>query len=437
LPGILSRITRRYFAAGQGFSTPTYIQIDYATKELGFVNGAAPQISNFLVPLSKPGPVNAASIFDLLFLQGKLGGCNLNGGPSGAGVGGCITQADLAAFGNLSGFSAFFSVPKVFHNPYSEQLSFGVERQLGAAMSVAASYIYVHTLRLPRTVDVNLLPTAPKVGNPLGGLPFQTWSSQFAPQCALLINNPCFANPLVLENNQYQSNASALYQGGTLEFKKRLSRHYTMMANYTYSKATDDNTDFNLSYVPANEANFALDRGPSAFDQRHKITVAGIVDSPWKNPVLANFQLAPVIQYNSGQPFNVLAGFDVNGDTHSNDRPIGIGRNSGTPVNYFNVDTRLSRQFKVGERTSLQFMAEAFNLFNRTNYSSLNNNCAADRSLLGAQTCVFTPTAYPGDAAGHFVGSNQGLVGTSGPFAFNDVVGHQKRVFQFGARVSF
>jgi hypothetical protein len=410
------------------FYSPTYIQIDYSTKELGFVNGAPPQITNFLVPitgaLGSPA-INSATIFQTLFAQGKLGGCGLNGGPSGAGVGGCITAADLAPFGNLSGFSAFFSQPKTFHNPYSEQLSFGVEHQLGSDMSVAASYIYVHTLRLPRTVDTNMLPTAPKVINPFfpGSMPFQTWSSQFAPQCALLLNNPCFANPLVLENNVYESNASALYQGGTLEFKKRFTRHYTLMANYTYSKAIDDNTDFNLSYVAANETNFAAERGLSSFDERHKITVTGILDSPWKNRVLADFQLAPIIRYDSGQPFNVLAGFDLNGDTHSNDRPLGVGRNSGTPVSYFDVDTRLSRQFRLRERTTLQFMAEAFNLFNRTNYSSLNNSC-------GTQACAFTPPA-------HFSGSNQGLLGTSQPFAFNAVAGNQKRVFQFGARVSF
>ena len=68
-------------------------------------------------------------------------------------------------------------------------------------------------------------------------------------------------------------------------------------------------------------------------------------------------------------------------------------------------------------------MAEAFNLLHRTNYSSLNNSC-------GTPACAFTPPA-------HFSGSNQGLLGTSQPFAFNAVAGSQKRVFQFGARVSF
>ncbi|HYA97971.1 MAG TPA: hypothetical protein VEH49_07745, partial [Methylomirabilota bacterium] len=370
------------------YYAPDYIQIDFSTKELSVVNGVGPQIPNFLIPLTgeigNPA-VTSAAIFQTLFAAGLLGAggfpnnpCNLSGGPAGAGSGACITQAALAAhgFSSLSGFPDFFSIPQNFHNAYSEQASLGIEHQLGHDMSISASGIYVHTLRLPVTVNVNLLPTAPTVSGIPGtnGLPFQNWNSQFSPQCALIVNNPCVMNPLIVGNNTYQSNGSAVYAGGILEFKKRFSQHFTMLANYTWSKAIDNVTDFNISYAAQNETSLAADRGLSTFDQRHKFTLAGVIGSPWKQYVLSGFEFSPIVRYNSGHPFNLLAGSDVNGDNNSlTDRPPGAGRDTGIGPNYVDFDGRLSWRGKIAEKNSLQFTVEAFNLFNHTNYAGVNN----------------------------------------------------------------
>lgn len=411
------------------FYSPTYVQIDFATKELGFVNGAPPQIANFLIPLTgAPGnpALNSAAIFQTLFAQGLFGNgifpnnsCGLSGGPSGAGSGACVTPANLAAFGSLNAFPAFFTVPKTFHDPYSEQASLGIEREVAKGMSISADYIYVHTLRLPWTQNTNLLPTAPTVNSIPGtnGLPFQTWNPRFAPQCALPAGNPCIANPFIIANYQYNSSGTALYHGLTVEVKKRFNDYYSFLANYTWSKATDDVTDFNISYSSENNTNLLLDRGPSSFDQRHKITFAGILDSPWKNRFLSGFELSPIVRYDSGHPFNLLAGTDLNGDNNGfTDRPPGAGRNSGVGPNYIDIDARLSRRFKLTEGVSLQFMAEAFNLFNRTNYSSVNN-------VVG-----------PGFAPPFNVsGTNQ--VGPSSPLGFT--AASAKRELQFGARLAF
>ena len=88
----------------------------------------------------------------------------------------------------------------------------------------------------------------------------------------------------------------------------------------------------------------------------------------------SNFQLSPVFKYNSGHPFNLLAGADVNGDRHStNDRPIGAARNTGLGPDYMDFDMRITRRFKMGDRANLQILAEGFNLANKTNYASVNN----------------------------------------------------------------
>ena len=411
------------------FYSPTYLQIDFATRELGIVNGTGPQIANFLIPLTgAPGnpALTSAAIFQTLFAQGKFGNgvfpnnpCNLSGGPGGAGSGACITQANLAGFGALNAFPAFFGVPKTFHNPYSEQGSIGIETEVAKGTSLSIDYIYVHTLRLPWTQNVNLLPTAPTVAGIPGtnGLPFQTWNPQFAPQCALIVNNPCVVNPLLIANDQYSSTGSALYHGLTVEVQKRFSNHIGFMANYTWSKAIDDITDFNISYSAENNTNLALDRGLSTFDQRHKVTFAGIFDTPWKNRILGGFEFSPILRYNSGHPFNLLAGADLNGDNNSNtDRPPGAGRDTGIGPNYIDLDARLSKRIKFTERVSLQLMAEAFNLFNRTNYSGVNN-------VVGP---AFPPSA-------NVTGTN--LVSPTSPLGFT--AASAKRELQLGVRLAF
>ena len=110
--------------------------------------------------------------------------------------------------------------------------------------------------------------------------------------CLPCAPNPfaCFVNPLIVQNNQYTSAASALYEGGIIEVKKRFSDHFTVFGNYTYSKAFDTSTDFNTDYGPQDPTNLSLDRGLSEFDERNKVVIAGVFDSPWKEAILSGFQ---------------------------------------------------------------------------------------------------------------------------------------------------
>jgi len=102
---------------------------------------------------------------------------------------------------------------------------------------------------------------------------------------------------------------------------------------------------------------------------------AAVIDSPWqRSRLLSGFELSPIVTYNSGHPFNLLAGADVNGDNHfTNDRPPGAPRNSGLGPDYLTFDMRLARVFKIGEHQALRFTAEGFNVTNRTNFARVNN----------------------------------------------------------------
>jgi hypothetical protein len=123
-----------------------------------------------------------------------------------------------------------------------------------------------------------------------------------------------------------------------------------------------------------------------------------------------------------------LAGADVNGDNHStNDRPIGAARDTGMGPNYIDFDMRLTRGFKVGERANLQFLAEAFNLANRTNFASVNNVVGANFGLPAIQG------GQPGFSSFNVHGSS--VLSPSQPLGFTSA--YPMRQIQLGVRIGF
>jgi hypothetical protein len=436
------------------FYSPIYAQIPGVVSVLGNVNGKR-TIANTLVSIlgdPQNPAVTSPAIFQTLFSEGlttnpaqnSIIGC----GTPAAGQFACITPADLAQFGltvsnsgPLPPGTVLFAGQPGYKSPMSQQASLGIERAIGAGFSLSASYIYVHTTHLPVALDTNLLPGAPicptagaaacgqpGIGAnnlPTNGLPFQDWG---APACAA---SPglCFADAThtILQNNVYSSAAAALYQGGILELKKRFSNHFTVLANYTYSRAVDNSTDFNSDYSPFNATCLSCDRSLSDFDQRNKVVIAGVIESPWEHSrAFGGFQLSPIFNFNSGHPFNLLAGADINGDGHfTNDRPPSAGRNTGLGPNYYDFDMRLSRAFKLGEKAALQFTAEAFNLANRTNYASVNN-------IVGA---AFAPPFNVHGIKPGTVLSDGTVVSPSTPLGFT--AAFPKREVQLGLRLTF
>ncbi len=68
-----------------------------------------------------------------------------------------------------------------------------------------------------------------------------------------------------------------------------------------------------------------------------------------------------------------MTGGDRNNDTNTNDRPVGVGRNTGVGFDFASFDLRLSRRIRFTEHFGLEVMAEGFNLLNRANLQLPNN----------------------------------------------------------------
>jgi len=414
------------------------------------------EISIYIVPIGglpgNPG-LNAISVFQTLFAQGAI---TCTTPPPGSYA--CITPALLAQpglglnvsnSGPLAPLQVVFVDQPNFRPPYSQQAEFGIEREIAPGLSISASYIYSHTIGLPTAIDTNLLP-APKSTVTLANgknVSYRNWNTTAGGAdplggveglpCDPSATNPvgpfaCFVNPFIVQNNQYTSAGSAVYQAGILEVKKRFSNHFSVFGNYTFSKGFDTGTDFNSDYGPQDPTNLGADRGLSEFDQRHKVVLAGVMDGPWKNPFLSGFQLAPIFTYNSGHPFNLLAGGEVNGNNHTtNERPIGAGRDTGLGPSFTNFDMRLSWQHKIGEKAKLQLTAEGFNIANHTNFASVNNEV---NPLFGiGAPCPMAGTCATGNTTFNVHGS--AALSPSTPLGFTSAF--PKREIQLGVRLSF
>jgi hypothetical protein len=260
-----------------------------------------------------------------------------------------LTTADIAPLGLRPGITppVLFRTDPNLVNPYNQQFSYGIDRTV-LGLTLSANYIGNRGVKQIRSRNVNLR---------------QTGTNAFGPAFGPI-------NPAILQDNRVESSGTSIYHGMAVSVAKRYSNRYQLQVSYTLGKAIDDTTDFISDLQPANQLNLRNERSLSAFDQRHRLVVSGVVDA------LRGITVAPIFAYSSGHPFNLLLGFDANGDTQANtDRPAFAGRNTGIGPNYIDLDLRVAKEFRFGSDGDyrLEGIVEAFNLFNRVNFSGVNN----------------------------------------------------------------
>ncbi|MBI2840731.1 MAG: TonB-dependent receptor [Acidobacteria bacterium] len=236
-----------------------------------------------------------------------------------------------------------------FNTGSSDQMSIGIDRALGQDMSLHASFQYVRGRNIFSVRNIN-----PVINPATGQRPI-----------------PGFADIY-----NYESTGDSWHRGMTLSVNRRMSKATEFLLSYTLSKSEDDYIDWITEFQYQDPLNPGADKGPSFQDERHRLVASGLWDLSGytENAVLDNFMLGTIITYGSGRPYNILAGYDRNGNGDpASDRPVGVGRNAGEGPDFFSVDLRLSKKmyFSGGER-DLELLFEVFNLFNRKNYSSVN-----------------------------------------------------------------
>jgi hypothetical protein len=214
-----------------------------------------------------------------------------------------------------------------------------------------------------------------------------------------------------------ESKASSTYNALQVAVRKSVGA-FNLTVAYTYSHSIDDSSDrYDGSFV--NTYDPSANRASSNFDQRHMLNVGYVYDLPFfKKPgitrtLIGGWEWSGIFAFSTGTPLNVTNGTtygdnagvgngvgtgsypdqisdprsdvpgrsEVTGDNYAGYfynpnafvAPTGltfgnVGRNSLRNPNRTNFDMGLFKHFALKENMAFEFRAEAFNLFNHTEW---------------------------------------------------------------------
>jgi len=287
-----------------------------------------------------------------------------------------IRPGESAYYNQFLSTSSLIGYPDALLQPYTEQWTIGVQRQLGGGWLLSADYVGAHTLRINRPLDVD--PPTPFIRTAAG----QVRSAQAAnctrplwilwyEQEGMTCNPAAASNPQppysVIQTDV--NNGFAFYHALDLDVSHRFHNGMALLASYTWSHAID-NVDPDIPSQNPNDPNFtgAEEKGNAIYDQRNRFVLSGFYTAPLKIRVGGIATLA------SGLPYNITTGVNNSGDTGAtSDRPVVngvvIGRNTGHGRPIYSFDPFVERAFSfAAERVHLNLRAEAFNVFNHANF---------------------------------------------------------------------
>ena len=445
----------------------------------------------------------------LVLFGGSPAGCSLNAANTFTGrFGNCPLAAPLNFLGNEQRFNPAPNAPTAWANqafltagpggtpiplpflpfgfptgkgfvyPYSNQVTFGIEHDMGHDMSISMNYNFVGGHHLNRPINTNTVRTdllyqnwqiamndptltaaqkAPFANDPrfvanpnsptgVGGYPSAACPGGvcvYVPPAAVSFFRPSGVNislvpqaspafpllrgyldaiglpnlgPIPFSDMPANfSSGSSVYHGFTTNFRKRFSRNYDFLVSYTWSHAIDDSTDLQSPLSPQDNYHPNLERSTSLFDQRHRLVVSGMYQtghrgSGFAGKLINDWTFAPIIEYGSGRPFNIITGVDNNFDFGTTtDRPAtassgettscgstavaskysstgyliapcwkdgvftgNVGRNAGIKPSTVFTDLRVSRRINITERIKLDGIMDVFNLVNKFNVADVN-----------------------------------------------------------------
>ena len=283
---------------------------------------------------------------------------------------------------------------KDYAQPYVQQGRLGIERELMSNMSLSVTYLYFRGVHLSRTRDINLgVPVATPLTDPSG-------------QIFTVLRHPLVRPiPGFTRINLFESTASSRYNGLAIELKRRFTRGFQFIAAYTFSSAKDDRPDQTMVVVGTddvkglqNNLDIASDWGRSDLDIRHRFVFSPVYEigrvnneNSFARGLLSNWTFSGIITLQSGFAYSALISGDANRDGNAGtDRVPGTTRNEFTTPSIYIFDTRVTKSFRFGERYKLSLVAEAFNLFNRSNLATVNTG---RYGIAGSSAVVLTNPA--------------------------------------------
>ena len=296
-----------------------------------------------------------------------------------------------------------------YRNPETEEFNGGYSWSLNPNTVIEAEYTHVLGLHENKTINIDQ-----KV--PVGGV------------CCTRPLHSAFAATTLPELASVRNDESigrSHYDGMNISLRRRMSHHVSINANYTLARAyAYDGGGGSFRNYPRLSTNpFAsYEWGPSPNDERHHVTLSGIVELP------KGFQLSPIMQFGSARPYNLTnssntlntgggTGIAVVVPTSDPTNYLAFSGNNAGAQNcfyglngvaqgctiakydplrgdpFFELDLRLAKNIKFRERMNLQLVAQAFNLTNRANYGNDFNNNIASTSTFGHPGGFINPSS--------------------------------------------
>ncbi|HXE90166.1 MAG TPA: carboxypeptidase-like regulatory domain-containing protein [Terriglobales bacterium] len=336
---------------------------------------------------------------------------------------------DATAVGNIQawnptnpnlGFLTGIVLPEGIRDPYVQNWFFGIQRELAPKWVLEVNYVGTKGTKLFRAEQINRVP-----GSALA--PGTTVVDIFG---RTLTGTGGRLNPNYGRLRNWRNSVSSAYNALQASLRKQMSKGLTFTFNYTWSHSLDGGSTWHSGATSANGAAAGegyttdmtlpdLDRGNSIFDIRHRIVFHYVWEMPFfkgrggfVEAVFGGWQLNGIMSYQTGahwSPFCSSRGAcDFNRDAEANERPNSIfpsfdsathnmwangfgaaqwrfptgsvfsapplgspgnlGRNTFVGPNLWVWDPSVFKNFKITERVGLQFRAEFFNAFNRTNF---------------------------------------------------------------------
>ena len=269
--------------------------------------------------------------------------------------------------------------------PYSQQVSAGAEYLLAKNLTVRADYLFVRGLKLPRTLNVNLLPPVVLTLANASSFGVQNPTPQ---QTGREVFSPGRLDTRFDDVYQLQDSAESTYNGASLTLTRRMNEELEFSASYTLSKTFDDASDFDEQ--PQISFNVRAENAVSRQHQQQRFVFNALWDLPigeeedkgegppgsksWLTQTFSHIEVAPILTIESGRPVDPLTGLDSN-QSHAfplSARPLGLGRNSLNTPALATMDCRVLKYFPFGGVKRLDVVAEFFNLFNSANVSQIN-----------------------------------------------------------------
>ena len=272
------------------------------------------------------------------------------------------------------------SIAHDFKNAYLQSWNFNVQRELFRNLALTVGYFGSKGTHLISRRNLN---------QPVNGVrPFSTLSQ----------SSPILPGTTLGNITQVESGGNSTYNALWIKGSQRLARGFQFQALYTWSKSLDYNSFSTGGIVGQDSYNLKGDRGLSDFDARHRFVFNGIYDLPFRgNLLLDGWQLAAIVQFQSGSPINIVtSNSTVNGigNTLRPDvtGPIAmpgrverwfdtsvftavprfgnLGRNVVIGPGFNNMDFAIIKNTRVDETLRVQFRAECFDLFNHANFGA-------------------------------------------------------------------